>query len=60
MYRAFGKAINVVSASQPRVQLATGVTEGIGDIYDPVASGALEGLISTISPETAKKIRGSQ
>ena len=60
IYRAFGKAINVVSASQPRVQLATGVTEGIGDIYDPVASGALEGLISTISPETAKKIRGSQ
>ena len=60
MYRAFGKAINVVSASQPRVQLATGVTEGIGDVYDPVASGALEGLISTISPETAERIRGTQ
>jgi len=60
MYRAFRKAINVVSASQPRVQLATGVTEGIGDIYDPVASGALEGLISTISPETAERIRGTQ
>jgi hypothetical protein len=56
MYRAFGKAINVVSASQPRVQLATGVTEGIGDVYDPVASTALEALISTISPSTRAKI----
>jgi hypothetical protein len=56
MYRSFRKAINVVSASQPRVQVATGATERIGDIYDPVASGALEALISTISPSAKEKI----
>ena len=56
MLRAFRKAINVVSTSQPRVQFATGVTEPIGDIYDPVASGALEALINTISPSARDKI----
>ena len=60
LYGAFRKAINVLGASQPRVQVATGATEGIGDIYDPVASGALEGLISAISPETAERIKGTQ
>ena len=54
LYGAFRKAINtLLGASQPRVQFATGATEGIGDIYDPVASGALEALVSTISPTAA-------
>jgi len=56
MYRAFRKAINVVSASQPRVTALTSATEPIGDIYDPVASGALEALINTISPSAREKI----
>ena len=56
MYRAFRKAINVVSASQPRVTALTSATEPIGDIYDPVASGALEALINTISPSARDKI----
>jgi hypothetical protein len=57
VYRAFAKAINVVSSSQPRVQFSTGATEGIGDVFDPIASSALSALISTISPETANKIQ---
>ena len=57
LYGAFRKAINTLGASQPRVQVATGATEGIGDIYDPVASGALEALISTMSPSTQQKVQ---
>ena len=57
MLRAFDKAINIVSGSQPRAQFATGVTEKAGDIYDPVVSGALESLISTISPAGKEKIQ---
>ena len=57
VYRAFSKAINVLGSSQPRTIAATGATEGIGDIYDPVASGALEALISTISPSTQQKVQ---
>ena len=57
VYRAFSKAINVLGSSQPRTIAATGATEGIGDIYDPVASGALEALISTMSPSTQQKVQ---
>jgi len=56
IYNAFAKAINAVSASQPRVIGSTKLTEGVGDIYDPVVSGALDGLIQTISPKTKDKI----
>ncbi len=56
IYNAFAKAINAVSASQPRVIASTKLTEGVGDIYDPVVSGALDGLIQTISPKTKDKI----
>jgi len=57
VYRAFSKAINVLGSSQPRTIAATGATEGVGDIYDPVASGALEALISTMSPSTQQKVQ---
>lgn len=57
MLNAFKKAIDVLGSSQPRVQLATSVTEGVGDAYDPVVSGTLESLISTISPSAREKIK---
>ena len=55
--QVFRKAINALGASQPRVTALTNVTEGIGDTYDPVVSGALEGIIQTIKPATANKIQ---
>jgi hypothetical protein len=57
LYGAFRKAINTLGASQPRVQVATGATEGIGDIYDPVVSGSLEALIQGMSPQTQQKVQ---
>jgi len=57
LYGAFRKAINTLGASQPRVQFATGETEGVGDIYDPLASGALEALIQGMSPSTQRKVQ---
>ena len=57
LYGAFRKAINTLGASQPRVQVATGATEGIGDIYDPVVSGSLEALVQGMSPQTQKKVQ---
>jgi len=57
MLAAFRRAINVVSGSQPRVVATTELTEGVGEVVDPTATGALTGLISTVSPATAKKIQ---
>tara|TARA_R100000234_G_scaffold92271_1_gene60448 strand:- start:638 stop:2659 length:2022 start_codon:yes stop_codon:yes gene_type:complete len=58
--QVFRKAINALGASQPRVTALTNVTEPVGDIYDPVVSGALEGIVNTISPETRTKVLESQ
>ena len=58
--QVFRKAINALGASQPRVTALTNVTEPVGDIYDPVVSGALEGIVNTISPETRTKVLQSQ
>ena len=55
--QVFRKAINALGASQPRVTGTTSLTEGIGDTYDPVVSGALEGIIQAIKPSTANKIQ---
>ena len=57
IYQAFSKAINALGASQPRVTALTDVTEPAGDIVDPSVTGALTGLISTVSPSTALKIQ---
>ena len=57
MLAAFRRAINVVSGSQPRVVATTELTESVGEVVDPTATGALTGLISTVSPATAKKIQ---
>ena len=35
---SFNKAIDVVTSSQPRVELSTKLTERLGDIYDPLLS----------------------
>ena len=53
----FRKAITALGASQPRVTALTNVTESVGDIYDPVVSGALEGILEMIKPSTANKIQ---
>ena len=57
MLAAFRRAVNVVSGSQPRVVATTELTESVGEVVDPTATGALTGLISTVSPATAKKIQ---
>ena len=53
----FRKAINALGASQPRTAGTTQATEGSGDNYNPVVSGALEGIIQTIKPSTKNKIQ---
>jgi hypothetical protein len=58
--KVFRKAINALGASQPRVTALTNTTESIGDALDPVASGALEGIINTVSESTKEKILSSQ
>jgi len=60
MLRVFDRAIKIVSGSQPRVTALTGVTEPIGDIYDPLVSSSLEAIIQAISPKTAEIVKGSQ
>ena len=58
--QVFRKAINALGASQPRVTALTDVTEPISEIADPVVSGALEGIINTVSPSTKEKVLSSQ
>jgi len=57
LLRAFRKAIDIVSGTQPRVTIAESGTEKIGDVIDPTLSGALSGIITTIKPSVAKKIQ---
>jgi len=59
MLRAFDKAIKIVSGSQPRVTALTNTTEPIGNVVDPTFSGALAGIVSTVSPETGRKIQAA-
>ena len=59
MLRAFKKAIDIVSGSQPRVTALTDTTEPIGNVVDPTISGALAGIVSTVSPETGRKIQAA-
>jgi len=59
VYRAFGKAINALGAAQPRTIAATGATENIGDIYDPVISGSLQSIIDSISPSAKEKVQNA-
>lgn len=56
----FRKAITALGSSQPRVTALTDLTEPIGDALDPVASGALEGIVNTISDSTKQKVLSSQ
>jgi len=58
--QVFRKIIDVVGSSQPRVTALTNTTEPIGDALDPVASGALEGIVNTISDSTKQKVLSSQ
>ena len=57
IFQAFRKAINALGASQPRVTALTDVTEPVAETVDSAATGALTGLISTVSPSTALKIQ---
>lgn len=59
VYRAFGKAINALGAAQPRTIAATGATENMGDIYDPVISGSLQSIIDSISPSAKEKVQNA-
>tara|TARA_R110001599_G_scaffold259817_2_gene460270 strand:+ start:489 stop:2537 length:2049 start_codon:yes stop_codon:yes gene_type:complete len=59
MLRAFKKAIDIVSGSQPRVTALTDTTEPIGNVVDPTISGALAGIVSAVSPETGRKIQAA-
>jgi len=56
LLKAFRKAINIVSGTQPRVTMAESGTEKIGDVIDPTLSGALSGIINTIKPSTINKV----
>ena len=51
------KAIEAVSASQPRVLATTTATEDVGEFVDPIISDTLSGIVGTISPSTAEKIQ---
>jgi len=55
----FRKAITALGASQPRVTALTSATEGLGDNVDPLASGALEGIIQMIKPSTSEKVKSA-
>jgi hypothetical protein len=55
----FRKAITALGASQPRVTALTSATEGLGDNVDPLASGALEGIIQMIKPSTSEKVQSA-
>jgi len=55
--QVFRKAIDFFSVSQPRVTALTGVTEPVSETVDSAATGALTGLVSTVSPSTALKIQ---
>ena len=57
LLKAFRKAINIVSGTQPRVTMAESGTEKIGDVIDPTLSGALSGIINTIKPSTINKVK---
>ena len=59
IFQAFRKAISALGASQPRVTALTEVTEPIGNVVDPTISGALAGIVSTVSPETGRKIQAA-
>ena len=55
--QVFRKAIAALGASQPRVTALTDVTEPVAETVDSAATGALTGLVSTVSPSTALKIQ---
>ena len=55
--QVFRKVITGLGASQPRVTALTGVTEPVAEKVDSAATGALTGLVSTVSPSTALKIQ---
>ena len=57
IFQAFRKAISALGASQPRVTALTDVTEPVAETVDSAATGALTGLVSTVSPSTALKIQ---
>ena len=57
--QVFRKAIDVLGASQPRVTALTKATESVGEVVDPVVSGALEGIVNRITPVTRQKVIGS-
>ncbi len=58
--QVFRKAITALGASQPRVTALTDVTESVGDVADPIMSGALEGIVNTISDSTKQKVMQAQ
>ena len=58
--QVFRKAITALGASQPRVTALEDVTESVGDVADPIMSGALEGIVNTISDSTKQKVMQAQ
>ena len=58
--RVFRKVITGLGASQPRVTVLTDTTEGVGELVDPAVSGALEGIVNTISDNTKQKVMQAQ
>jgi len=58
--QVFRKAITAMGASQPRVTALEDVTESVGDVADPIMSGALEGIVNTISDSTKQKVMQAQ
>ena len=58
--QVFRKVITGLGASQPRVTVLTDTTEGVGDLVDPAVSGALEGIVNTISDNTKQKVMQAQ
>ena len=58
--RVFRKVITGLGASQPRVTALTDTTEGVGELVDPAVSGALEGIVNTISDNTKQKVMQAQ
>jgi len=58
--QVFRKVITGLGASQPRVTVLTDTTEGVGELVDPAVSGALEGIVNTISENTKQKVMQAQ
>ena len=58
--QVFRKVITGLGASQPRVTVLTDTTEGVGELIDPAVSGALEGIVNTISDNTKQKVMQAQ